>query len=202
MVEDMSSLDRMTLLLTGLLAAYQVVVGVADKAPLALISYTVAFGVLLVAGLLLIILGFSILDTPSIATISSLIPLALSLGLIIEHIPSAKTPYLIFVVLGLIAIVLVKFVGADQAGVIVLAFVHAVSGLVIFILPLFLSLQGTTPNRFVFVGVGGGLIGIGGILFSFMKTGNPLLDQKTIYSLLPGLLLLMTASFVWGFSAV
>lgn len=198
----MTPMDRITLLLTGLLAAYQVVVGVSDKVPLALVSYTVAFGVLLVAGLLLIILGFSILDTPSVAAISSLIPLALSLGLIIEHVPSAKTPYLVFAVLGFIAIVLGKFIGADKAGVVVLAIVHGIAGLIIFILPLVLSLQGTTPNRFIFVGVGGGLIGIGGILLSFLKTGNPLVDKKTVYRLLPGLLLLMTASFVWGFSAV
>ncbi|MDZ7843231.1 MAG: hypothetical protein U5K99_00275 [Anaerolineales bacterium] len=198
----MTPIDRITLLLTGLLAAYQVVVGVSDKDPLALVSYTVAFGVLLVAGLLLIILGFSILDAPSVAAVSSLIPLALSLGLITEHVPSAKVPYLVFAVLGFIAIVLAKFISAEKVGVLVLALVHGISGLVIFILPLFLSLQGTTPNRFVFVGVGGGLIGIGGILFSFLKTGNPLLDKKTIYRLLPGLLLMMTASFVWGFTAV
>lgn len=201
-MKDMTPVDRITLLLTGLLAAYQVVVGVSGKVPLALVSYTVAFGVLLVAGLLLIILGFSILDTPSVAAISSLIPLALSLGLITEHAPFAKTPYLVFAILGFIAIVLGKFIGPDKVGVVVLAIVHGISGLIILILPIFLSLQGTTPNRFIFVGVGGGLIGIGGILLSFLKTGNPLLDKKTIYKLLPGLLCLMTASFVWGFSVV
>jgi len=201
-MKDMTPLDRMILLLTGLLAAYQIVFGISGKQSVILVTYTVAFGVLLVAGLLLIILGFSILNAPSIAVISSLIPLALSLGLILEHVPSAKVPYLVFAVLGLIAIIIAKFIGAEKVGVVVLALVHGISGLVIFILPIFLSLQGTTPNRFVFVGIGGGLIGIGGILLSFLKTGNPLLDQKTIYQLLPGLLLLMTASFVWGFSAV
>jgi hypothetical protein len=201
-MKDMTPLDRVTLLLTGLLAAYQIVFGISGKQPLVLVTYTVAFGVLLVAGLLLIILGFSILDTPSIAVISSLIPLALSLGLILEHVPSAKVPYFVFAVLGLTAIIIAKYIGAEKAGVVVLALVHGISGIVIFLLPIILSLQGTTPNRFIFVGVGGGLIGIGGILLSFLKTGNPLLDQKTIYRLLPMLLLLMTASFVWGFSAV
>ena len=56
--------DRLLLLLTGLMAAYQIVVGVDNLTTLPMISYTVGFGVLLVAGLLMIILGFEILGKP------------------------------------------------------------------------------------------------------------------------------------------
>ena len=51
----MSALDRVLLLVTGLLAAYQIVVGIDHLDTLPIVAYTVAFGVLLVAGLLLII---------------------------------------------------------------------------------------------------------------------------------------------------
>jgi len=45
------------------------------------------------------------------------------------------------------------------------------------------------------------LIGIGGLLLAFLKVGKPLLSRATILRILPGLLLLMTAAFVLGFSA-
>lgn len=201
-MKEISPLDRVLLLITGLLAAYQVVAGIAGKAPLALLAYTVAFGVLLVAGLLIIIMGFSILDTPSISTIASLIPLSLSLGLVVEHLPHISDLYLAFALVGLGAITFTRFLTRRPMSIFVYALVHGVSGLVIFLLPLWLSLQGTTPGRFAFVGVGGGLIGIAGLLLSFLKFGKPLLDQETILTMLPGLLLLTTAAFVFGFSAV
>lgn len=59
-----SILDRVLLLLTGLLAAYQVAVGVEGFNTLSIVAFTIGFGVLLVAGLLLIILGFGVLDSP------------------------------------------------------------------------------------------------------------------------------------------
>ena len=87
-----------------------------------------------------------------------------------------------------------------QKAVIVLAVVHGISGLVIFILPIVLSIQGITNWGFIFVGIGGALIGIGGLLLSFLKTGRPILSRDTILIVLPGLLLLMTISFVAGFA--
>jgi hypothetical protein len=47
--------------------------------------------------------------------------------------------------------------------------------------------------------VGGALIGLGGLLLSFLKAGKPILSRETIFKVLPGLLLLMTACFVAGF---
>ncbi|MFO7584830.1 MAG: hypothetical protein R6W69_08880, partial [Anaerolineales bacterium] len=74
--------DRILLLLTGLLAAWQVAFGIDHLDTLPVIAYTLGFGVLLVAGLLLIILGFEILDSPAVVIISTLIPLSLALGLV------------------------------------------------------------------------------------------------------------------------
>ena len=65
----MSSLDRLLILLTGLLAAYQIVVGIDKMDSVPIVAYTIAFGVLLVAGLLLIILGFDALDSPVVVIV-------------------------------------------------------------------------------------------------------------------------------------
>ena len=80
-----SILDRVLLFGTGLLSAYQVVAGVEGLATLAVASYTVGFGVILVAVLLMILLGFEILDSPWVVIVSTVIPLSISMGLISEY---------------------------------------------------------------------------------------------------------------------
>ena len=139
----MSPLDRVLLLLTGLLAAYQVAVGIDGFAALPIIAYTIAFGVLLVAGLLLIILGFEVLDAPVVVIVSTIIPLALSLGLVWQHLPDFRVPYLVFVLLGFLAVVLTRAIPIrSKLPTLVLALVHGVAGLVIFLLPVVLAFQG------------------------------------------------------------
>ena len=195
-------LDRVLLLATGLLAAWQVAVGINGMEMLPMISYTVGFGVILVAGLLLIILGFDALDSPVVVIISTIIPLSLSLGLVWEHLASYRTLYLIFVLLGFLAIVITRSVPMKtRLPVFVLAVVHGIAGLMIFLLPLILVFTGRAASGFVLVGLGGALIGLGGLLLSFLKAGKPILSREMILKILPGLLLLTTAAFVLGFSA-
>jgi hypothetical protein len=191
---------RILLLLTALLAAYQVAVGVDGFDTFPIICYTIAFGVLLVACLLLIILGFDILDSSLVVIVSTIIPLSLSLGLVWEYLGELRTYYLDFTVLGFLGIIITRQFTPGRMAVIVLAVVHGIAGLVIFLLPILLSFQGLTNPGFSLVGVGGALIGLGGLLLSFLKTGRPLLSRRTILSLLPGLLLLMTITFVVGFA--
>jgi hypothetical protein len=196
-------LDRILLLLTGLLAAYQVAVGINGLSEVPIIAYTIAFGVLLVAGLLMIILGFDVLDSPLVVIVSTLIPLSLSLGLVWEHLPSWRTPYLVFVILGFLAILLTRLLPVQgKLPTILLAIVHGVAGMVIFLMPGILAANGTARPGFALVGFGGALIGIGGLLLSFLKAGRPILPRTTILRILPGLLLLMTAAFVVGFSGL
>ncbi len=196
----MTPLDRILLLLTGLLAAYQIVVGIDQLSTAPIIAYTVAFGVLLVAGLLLIILGFDVLDAPVVVIVSTVIPLALSLGLVWEHLASFRTPYLVFVIVGFLAVTFTRAIPIqNKLPTIVIAVTHGIAGLTIFLLPIILSIQGVTKPLFSLVGVGGALIGIGGLLLSFLKAGKPILSRETIFKVLPGLLLLMTLCFVLGF---
>ena len=196
-------LDRLLLLLTGLLAAYQVAAGINGLGEVPIIAYTIAFGVLLVAGLLMIILGFDVLDSPFVVIVSTIIPLSLSLGLIWEHMPAWRYPYLAFVVIGFLAILLTRLLPVrGKLPTILLAVVHGIAGMVIFLLPSLLAANGTARPGFALVGLGGALIGLGGLLLSFLKAGKPILSRLTILRILPGLLLLMTLAFVIGFSAV
>jgi hypothetical protein len=194
-------LDHILLLLTGLLAAYQVAVGINGLGNMPIIAYTVAFGVLLVAGLLLIILGFDVLDNPIVVIVSTIIPLGLSVGLVWQHLAAWRSPYLVFAILGFLAILLTRLLPVKgKLPTIVLAVIHGVAGMVIFLLPSILAANGTTRPGFALVGLGGALIGLGGLLLSFLKAGRPIVQRATILRILPGLLLLMTAAFVAGFA--
>ncbi len=196
----MSSLDRTLLLLTGFLAAYQIAIGIDRMDSVSITAYTIAFGVILVAGLLLIILGFEVLDAPIVVIISTIIPLALSLGLIWQHLASLRTVYLIFTIISFLAVVLTRSIAMqNKLPVIVIAITHGIAGLTIFLLPIILAAQGQVKPLFSLVGIGGALIGIGGLLLSFLKTGKPILSRDTIMRLFPMLLLLTTAFFVAGF---
>lgn len=194
-------LDRILLLVTGLLAAWQVAVGINGAEALPMIAYTIAFGVLLVAGLLLIILGFDVLDNPIVVIVSTVIPLSLSLGLVWEHLAAYRTLYLLFTILGFLAVVITRAVPMkSKLPVAVLAVIHGIAGLTIFLLPIVWALIGRATPGFALVGVGGALIGVGGLLLALLKAGKPLLSRATILKVLPGLLLLMTAAFVAGFA--
>ncbi len=199
-MRKMTISDRLLLLLTGLLAAYQIVVGVDNLSTLPMISYTVGFGVLLVAGLLLIIIGFEILESPWVVVVATIIPLSLSLGLVWQYLPAWRMAYLIFVLAGFILVAYTRITHKGKVAVFSLAFVHGVAGLTIFILPVAASIVGWAKPGFWLVGFGGALIGVGGLLLSFLRAGKPILSQKRIFQVLPGLLLVMTAAFVIGFA--
>lgn len=193
-------LDRIALLSTALLAAFQVVKGVDGLELIPMIFDTLAFGVLLVASLLLIILGLEALESPLVVIVSTLIPLSLSLGLVWEYQIIWRTPYLFFVITGFLAIVLTRFTLPGRAASLIVAAIHAIAGLTIFLLPLTISLSGRATPGFALVGVGGALIGIGGLLLSFVKVGKSVISHQTILRLLPLMLFLSTAAFVSGFA--
>jgi len=201
-MKRITPLDRIALLITCLLAAYLIVMGVEGLPLLATWAYSIAFGVLLIAGLLMIINGFEVLDSPWVVIIAAIIPLGLSLGMVIENLPSDwHLAYLVFVVIGFLAILLTRLLVPERAATIVLAFVHGVAGLLIFGLPIALVLQGVKAPMYLFMSVGGALIGIGGLLLAFLKAGKPILSAEKIFTLLPWTLLLMSAAFMLGLGA-
>ncbi|MBM3178930.1 MAG: hypothetical protein FJZ86_01105 [Chloroflexi bacterium] len=196
----LTSSDRVLLLFTALLASYQVAVGMDGFSALPIIAYTIGFGVLLIAALLIFILGFDVLDSPVVVIVSTVIPLALSLGLVWQHLASYRTSYLLFTIIGFLAVAWTRSIQMqNKLPVIILAITHGIAGMTIFLLPIILSIQGGMKPLFSLVGVGGALIGIGGLLLSFLKTGKPILSRGTIMRLFPILLLVTTALFVAGF---
>ena len=200
-MKKISALDRLLLLMTSLIAAYQVVAGMDGGCVAGTIYYTVAFGILLITGLLLIIFGFEILDNSTVVVAAALLPLSLSSGLIARYLPDLHIVYLVFSVMGLLLILVTRYYIEGKIATIVLAIVHGVAGMVIFILPISLSIKGVTLPLFSFVGIGGALIGVGGLLLAFLKAGKPILPKERIYSILPCLLLVMTIAFVVGMAA-
>lgn len=196
----MTSRDRIVLLLTTLIASWQVAVGIDDFEALPVAAYTVGFGVLLIAVLLIFILGFDVLDLSIVAVVSTIIPLALSLGLVWQHLAPFRTSYLLFAIVSLLAVTLTRSIKMQsKLPIIVLAVTHGIAGMTIFLLPIILSIQGKVPPLFSLVGVGGALIGVGGLLLFFLKTGKPILSRETILRLFPTLLLLTTVFFAAGF---
>src|SRR4030043_1494792 len=122
-----SALNRILLMGTCILAAYQVVAGVNGLENVPIIAYTIAFGVLLVAGLLVSILGYEVLGSPGVVVVSTLIPLSLSLGLVWEYVDVWRIPYLVFTILGFLAIIMTRsFPMPGKLPTIILALVHGV----------------------------------------------------------------------------
>jgi hypothetical protein len=196
----LSSFNRTFLLLTVLLASYQVSAGIDGFATIPIAAYTIAFGVILIAALLIFILGIEVLDSPIVVIVSTIIPLSLAVGLVWQHLASLRTWYLVFAIIGFLAVTLTRSIQMqNKLPVIVIAITHGIAGMTIFLLPIILSLQGVTQPLFSLVGMGGALIGVGGLLLSFLKTGKPIVSKDTLMSLFPALLLLTTAFFVAGF---
>jgi hypothetical protein len=134
----MKSPDRVLLLITAILASYQVVRGIDGLNNMAIACYTIAFGVIVIACLLMIILGFDVLDSPVVVIMSSLIPLSLALGLISQFFRELLIPFGSFIAAGYLAIVISRTIGPGILAVMVLAIVHGIAGLTIFFLPFIL----------------------------------------------------------------
>ncbi len=196
--------DRIVLLATGLVAIYilwRFYNHYRENRKLADVFYMVSFGVLLVAGLLLIAFTYDALDNPLVVLVSYLIPAGLSLGLITQFYPKYGMPYLIFVIVGLALIGITRILELDELGRIVLPIFHTAAGMIIFLLPIVVVREGRAPAGFLWVSIGGALIGLGGIALAFLKAGNQFLffSEEVVFAILAPLLLLMALAFTWGF---
>jgi hypothetical protein len=196
--------DRIVLLVTGLVAIYvlwRFYNHYRESKSLADIFYMVSFGVLLIAGLLLIAFTYEALNNPLVVLVSFLIPAGLSLGLLTQFYPKYGMPYLIFVIVGLVIIGVTRMFEMDDLGRIVLPIFHTVAGIIIFLLPMVVVREGRAPVGYLWVSVGGALIGLGGIALAFLKAGNQFLffSEEVVFTILAPLLLLMALAFTWGF---
>lgn len=198
-MKKISISDRLLLFLTVLLASYLIVDGINDAGTFAITAYTAAFGVLLVASLLIIILGFDVLDSPIVVIVSSIIPLSLSLGLVAEFFSQWRIAYLFLVLVGFVAIIITHYQASHKVALIPLVVWHGVSGVIIFLLPIYVSLTAIAPAAFIWIGFGGALIGLLGLLLTFLRSGNPVFSKENTLTAFPAILFLMTLAYVVGF---
>ncbi len=201
----MNLFDRITLLATGLVAIYllwRFFTRYRDSGERQYLYYMAGFGVLLVAGLLLIAFTYAALESPLVIIVAVLIPAGISAGLITHFLPHYEKPYLVFVVVGLVAVAVTRFTGPAGLATVTLVIVHSICGVVILGLPLWMVRQGKAPQGALWVAVGGLLIDLGGVALAFLKAGSQLLffSQDVVFAILAPLLLLMVASFAFGFS--
>ncbi len=189
-----SAVSRLVLLLMVLVCSYQVVAGINSFSSWSVFYFTLAFGVLIIAGLLLLIFGPSILSNPAVVVIAALVPLGMALGLIASSFASLHIPYLILSLLGLLLIALSR---KSRWATIVLVFFHGLAGAILFFLPFLLWAKGNSPGV-LFVSLGAAIIGAGGMLLGTAQMGKPVLPEKIIFSLLPWILLLMSLAFSLG----
>ena len=198
---NLKIINRIMLFLMVLMSSYQVIIAGNSQRILAVWALTIGFGVLVVSGLMIIIMGNDVLEKPLVVIVSTVIPLTISLGLVAEFFPAAAAYYLLFAVAGLALIIFTRIKATGKSASIILATVHGISGLVIFILPIYLAIDSIHPVGLIWVSIGGAFIGIGGLLLSFLRAGRQILSQEMIFNLLPSLLFFTTLSFTFGFNA-
>jgi len=202
----MNLFDQIVLLLTGLTAVYLIVRFFQDNkggGKSYNLYYIISFVVLLVSGLLLIFFGYDVLENPLVVVVAYLIPLGISLGLVAEFYSNKANLYLVFGIIGLVLIFLTRVVWTNVGGLatIILVIFHSIAGLIIFFAPIFVTSAKKAPKGFIWVTVGGALIGLGGISLAFLKTGKQLLffSHDFVFTILAPLLLLMTLAYTYGF---
>ena len=203
----MTIFDRIILLTTGVTALYliwRMWMRYQESKARHWIYTIIGFAVLFVAGVLLILFTYSALASPFVVIVSVLIPAGISAGIMAKTYPRFETPYLIFIIVGLLAIAVTRFTGPASLATIVLIIVHTTAGLTIFFLPISNVSRKIERSGYLWVTVGGALIGLGGIALAFLKTGRQLLffSADFVFAILAPLLLLMTLAFTAGFMYV
>lgn len=192
-------LDRLLFLATGLLSGYIIAFGIEGFELPVMIAFTISFGVMLIASLMIIIIGYEILENSIVVIAATLVPLGLAIGLVILKFPQWFIPYLIFALVGFSGIIFTRVNQTPgKASVITLAVTHAISGITIVALPIYSVMLGQSRFGFVYVAWGGSLIGLGGLLLMFIKMKKPILSVEIVMKALPWILALMMFFFSLG----
>jgi hypothetical protein len=190
--------DRIIFLITAHIAGIKIVSGMEHHSVLSTSAYTIAFGVLVLASIMLLLFGFILLENPFMPVISTLIPMMLSLGLVQDHIPGMIKSYTLLISVLYLISIYARFRATPKTAALVLAIVHGVSGLLLVVMPLVLYFVYGLPARILFIGLAGLVIGVEGSLLAVQKLNFIKIDQNRILAFLPGMVLISTAGFVAG----
>ncbi len=197
-MRKISVLDRILFLLTAIVAGAEIVSGIDSHPVGAITSYTIAFGVLVLSGVMLLLFGFELLENPFTPIVSTLIPMMLSLGLVQDYIQGMVTAYA--VLLGILYLISIwgRFRASTRSAALILAVVHGISGMLLFVLPIVLCLNYQVSFQLLFISFGGLVIGSEGVLLAVQKLRILPVDLNQVLALFPALLLISTAAFVAG----
>ncbi len=191
-------LDRILFLITAIIAGCKIVSGMEQHSVLSTGFYTVSFGVLVLASIMLILFGFELLTNRFIPVVTTLIPITLSLGLVHDYIPKMTFSYSVLLGLLYLISVWVRFTASEKTAALVLALVHGLSGMLLFVLPVVLVTYYGLPLQLLLVSLGGLIIGLEGIFLTLQKMGFLKMSLNTVFSRFPVMLLLATLAFVSG----
>ena len=184
--------------MTAIVAGIKIVGGMGHHSVLSTTYYTIAFGVLVLASIMLLLFGFILLKNPFMPVVSTLIPMMLSLGLVQDHIPSMVKSYSVLIGLLYLISIYARFRATPRTASIILAAVHAISGLLLVILPHILYFWYGLPPRILFISLGGLVIGAQGTLLAVQKLDIIDIDINKVLALLPAMVLISTTGFVTG----
>lgn len=193
--------NRFVLLLAAALAGWQIAHGLPEGTPLPMVAYTMGFGVLLLACLWLFLMGLEVLEHPLVVVVAALVPLSFSLGLVGEYWPQGMTVFIPFAVVGLIGIAYSRMGKlSSRLGVLMVALVHGVAGLVILGVPVWAVGQGLARPGVLGISAGGAWNGLSGLalLGQRLRWISGKMDDVT--RLLPWSLLLTLVFLVIGFN--
>ncbi|MBN2556825.1 MAG: hypothetical protein JXA97_12870 [Anaerolineales bacterium] len=193
--------DRTLLLATALLAGYQVAVGIEGLSNLAVVFYSIGFGALMIAALMLIILDREALGHSSVMLLATLLPIFLALGMITERVARSSYVFILFAAVGFASLVIARlWLGAAAARVVLIS-LHTLSGFIIVGFPFFSVLTGTASFAYVFVGIGGAIISFVGSALAFQRMSIDACEAlftKRIPWLLFIITVCFTAGMAWG----
>jgi len=192
-----SILGRIIYLITGHVAGYQIIKGMDNFSNLTTTLYTISFGLLLLACLLLLLMGFEIMENNYIAIFAALIPITLSLGLVTDKLENS-TNYFFLIGVGFLIAVALRLFSSGKIQSLSIGVIHFLSGSVIFLLPIILFYTGVAELQILMISLGGVLIGSGGMLLGLLKAGKSVLSKEKVVSLFPIILFLTTTAFVIG----
>ena len=197
-MRKISVYDRIIFLIIAHIAGIKIVSGMEQYSVWATASYTIAFGVLVLASAMLLLFGFELLQNRFVPVISTLIPMMLSLGLVQDYLPAMIAVYASLLALLYFVSIWARFKASPYTAAMVLAMVHGISGLLLFTLPLVLYLNYDLPSRLLFISIGGLVIGVEGTLMTLQKLNIIRVDQNLILAMFPGVLLVSISAFIVG----
>lgn len=162
--------------------------------------WSISFLILGLSMTFISIYGLGILSQPIVAPIDSLNPGLLAAGLLMSRAKKIGSYFLAYVLVIFFLILASSFVyGALAAPYVML--VHFPSGLVIFILPLYLALSRKVGRAAILVGVGGLLIGVAGMALATLTTSFQFLPADLVLEMLGPIFLAITILFTLGILA-